>query len=71
VIVFPNICPACASPNARRLIPQSPEVETFHCSACGHEWSTPAPPPLRPVPQRALPREWFSLRRKPAAGDEE
>jgi hypothetical protein len=59
VLVFPNICPVCASANGRRVIPQSPEVETFRCMSCGHEWSTPAPPAMRPVPERALPRDWF------------
>lgn len=59
MLVFPSLCPVCASPNGRRVIPQSPEVETFRCSQCGHEWSEPAPPPLRPVPEHALPREWF------------
>jgi len=64
VIVFPNICPHCSSPDARRVIPQSPEVETFHCDRCGHEWSTPAPAPMRPVPPESLPRHWFRRAKK-------
>jgi transposase-like protein len=59
MLVFPSVCPVCASAGGRRVIPQSPEVETFHCDGCGHEWSEPAPPPLRPVPEQALPRHWF------------
>ena len=59
MLVFPSVCPVCASANGRRVIPQSPEVETFRCTQCDHEWSEPAPPRLRPVPDQALPREWF------------
>lgn len=59
MLVFPSVCPACASATGKRVIPQSPEVETFRCAQCAHEWSEPAPPPLRPVPDQALPREWF------------
>lgn len=64
MIRFPNVCPACGSGNGRAVIPQSPEVETFHCPDCAHEWSTPAPPPMRPVPAAALPRDWFPTRKK-------
>jgi ribosomal protein L37AE/L43A len=64
MLVFPHICPACGSAKGRRVIPQSPEVETFHCDDCGHEWSAPAPPPMRPVPERALPRSWFKRKKE-------
>jgi transposase-like protein len=64
MLVFPILCPSCMSPNGRRVIPQSPEVETFHCDRCGHEWSTPAPPPMRPLPPHALPRAWFGRKKR-------
>ncbi len=58
MIVFPAICPACGSDAGRRLIPESPEVQTFRCGRCLHTWSEPAPayrvdaaddgPPKRP-----------------------
>jgi transposase-like protein len=63
--MFPPVCPACGSANGRRVIPQSPEVETFRCGSCDHEWSAPAPPPMRPVPDQALPRDWFKGDKKP------
>jgi hypothetical protein len=59
VIHFPNICPACGSTARHLVIPSSPEVETFRCDNCAHEWSTPAPPSMRPVPDASLPRDWF------------
>jgi transposase-like protein len=64
VIQFPNICPACESTARHQVIPTSPEVETFRCENCGHEWSVPAPPRMRPVPEPALPRQWFAWRKK-------
>jgi hypothetical protein len=60
VIQFPKICPACNSTARHELIPSSPEVETHRCDSCGHEWTTPAPPPMRPVPDSALPHDWFN-----------
>ena len=57
MIQFPNICPACQSAARHTIIPTSPEVETSHCDNCGHEWSVPAAPPLRPIPDAALPRK--------------
>lgn len=41
-MIFPIICPACHSDSARRTIPLSPEVESFRCGICRHEWSEPA-----------------------------
>ena len=44
MIVFPAICPFCSSDAGRRIIPESPEVQTFRCANCRHQWSEPAPP---------------------------
>lgn len=63
VLIFPQICPQCSSDRTHRVIPQSPEVETFRCDDCSHEWSAPAPPPMRPVPDAALPRDWFVIKK--------
>jgi hypothetical protein len=41
-MIFPVICPICQSDSGRRVIPDSPEVETFRCEACHHVWSEPA-----------------------------
>ena len=43
-MIFPVLCPLCRSDSGRRTIPSSPEVETFRCGACHHEWSEPARP---------------------------
>jgi transposase-like protein len=59
VIVFPHICPSCSSARTRQVVPESPEVDTFRCDDCAHEWSVPAAPPLRPIPDRALPHDWM------------
>jgi hypothetical protein len=59
VLTFPIICPACTSALGRRIIPQSPEVETFRCGECAHEWSEPAPPVAGQIPERALPWDWL------------
>jgi hypothetical protein len=45
-MIFPAICPVCASDSGRRVIPESPEVETFRCGACRHSWSELAAPPV-------------------------
>ena len=63
MIVFPNICPACHSTARHQIIPSSPEVESFKCDSCGHEWSVPAPTPMRPVPDAALPRTWATRKK--------
>jgi len=64
VIHFPNICPNCQSASRHLVIPTSPEVETFRCDTCGHEWSVPAPPPMRPIPSETLPRDWSGRNKK-------
>jgi transposase-like protein len=64
MVIFPHICPACGSANGRRVIPQSPEVETFRCADCAHQWSAPAPPAMRPVPEQVLPRAWFTRKKR-------
>jgi hypothetical protein len=43
-MIFPVICPTCHSDSGRRVIPMSPEVESFPCGACHTQWSEPAPP---------------------------
>ena len=40
--LFPPICPSCHSASGRIVIPESPEVETYKCQACHHQWSQPA-----------------------------
>jgi len=42
-MIFPVVCPMCRADSGRRIIPQSPEVETFCCGHCHHQWSEPAP----------------------------
>lgn len=32
----------CQADSGRRVIPTSPEVESFQCGECRHEWSEPA-----------------------------
>jgi transposase-like protein len=64
MIVFPAVCPACGASSGRRVIPESPEVETFRCGDCQHEWSEPAPLPVRTeIPKHALPWDWFRIRK--------
>jgi Zn ribbon nucleic-acid-binding protein len=63
VIVFPAVCSACGSSSGRRVIPESPEVETFRCGACGHQWSEPAPTVRTEIPRQALPWDWFRNRK--------
>lgn len=55
-MIFPVLCPVCQADSGRRVIPDSPEVETFRCGACQHSWSEPAPnwQPMVPA-QRANP----------------
>jgi hypothetical protein len=64
-MIFPVICPVCGADSGRRVIPASPEVETFHCGDCHREWSEPAPP-LMPLPPAGraplLDRFWQRLR---------
>ncbi|HTM24823.1 MAG TPA: hypothetical protein VL225_06500 [Vicinamibacterales bacterium] len=64
-MIFPVICPMCRADSGRRTIPQSPEVDTFVCGDCRHEWSEPAPAysPL-PAPPRPplLGRFWQLIR---------
>jgi hypothetical protein len=60
-MLFPVICSACNSPSGRRVIPESPEVDTFRCGACAHEWSEPVSPPVSHAPERTLPKDWFRL----------
>jgi hypothetical protein len=64
MIVFPVICPACASDAGRRVIPESPEVETFQCGRCHHQWSEPAPPPSLELRQRRVRLSRFLLSRR-------
>jgi hypothetical protein len=64
VIVFPAICPKCASDSGKRMIPESPEVETFRCARCQNQWSEPAPPSaLRraEADRRGLRRLWLAF----------
>lgn len=46
------------------IVSDSPEVEAFRCADCAHTWTAPAPPSMRPVPDAALPRDWFDARKK-------
>ena len=58
-MIFPAICPACGSASGRRVLPMSPEVDTFRCGACRMEWSEPAaaiPPVVRWLPTVAMER---------------
>jgi hypothetical protein len=65
VIVFPAICPACASDRGRRIIPASPEVQTFRCGACRYEWSEPLQAiDISPDPEADEPKRWRPFRRK-------
>ena len=64
LIHFPHICPRCASEDGLLVASESPEVEAFQCPNCAYTWSAPAPPPMRPVPDAALPRDWFDARKK-------
>ncbi len=51
-MIFPAICPLCASDSGRRVIPESPEVDTFTCGACHHSWSEAAAmPPTNSEPK--------------------
>jgi transposase-like protein len=61
MIVFPAICPACASDAGRRIIPESPEVQTFRCARCQHTWSEPAPTYFLQEAEDAPPRRRFRL----------
>ena len=40
-MIFPVLCPRCQADSGARLVPESPEVETFRCGDCRHEWSEP------------------------------
>lgn len=40
-MIFPVLCPLCHADSGVRVIPQSPEVESFRCGDCHHEWSEP------------------------------
>jgi hypothetical protein len=64
-MIFPAICPVCQSDGGRLVIPQSPEVDTFRCDHCAHEWSAPAAPVRSDIPDDALPRVgiWPRLKR--------
>jgi transposase-like protein len=63
-MIFPVICPVCQSDSGRRIIPQSPEVDTFRCGHCGQEWSEPATPVRSEIPDDALPGGGVWLRLK-------
>jgi len=66
VIVFPAICPMCSSDTGRRVIPDSPEVQTFRCGRCHHVWSEPAPAYVAgPAEDEDASRFRFPFRRKP------
>jgi hypothetical protein len=41
-MIFPIICPQCHAHSGRVVIPESPEVDTFCCGHCQHQWSEPA-----------------------------
>jgi hypothetical protein len=65
-MIFPAICPTCASASGRRIIPESPEVQTFTCGACERSWSEPAAPePFESLSTRpsdwAMFRSWLEL----------
>ena len=64
LIHFPHICPRCSSDEGLMIVSDSPEVEAFRCADCAHTWTAPAPPSMRPVPDAALPRDWFDARKK-------
>jgi uncharacterized Zn finger protein len=55
-MIFPVLCPHCSSDSGRRVIPESPEVDSFRCERCGHAWSQPAAPVRGPIPAAVLPR---------------
>ena len=68
-MIFPVLCPLCHADSGVRVIPQSPEVETFRCGDCRHEWSEPAvavsPKPLND----GLESRWRALfQRSPVMG---
>lgn len=43
-MIFPVLCPVCGADSGRRVIPESPEVDSFVCGHCAHRWSEPASP---------------------------
>ena len=46
------------------VIPQSPEMDTFRCGKCGHEWSEPAAPVRSEIPAEVLPHDlWFRVKK--------
>jgi hypothetical protein len=64
-VIFPAICPVCHSDSGRLIIPASPEVDTYRCGACGHEWSQPASH-REAIPVDELPRldSWLRIFRR-------
>jgi hypothetical protein len=69
MIVFPSICPSCGSEKGQRIIPESPEVQTFRCVVCRYEWSEPLRPfEIAPDPEveaeRARRWQLWPLKRK-------
>jgi Zn ribbon nucleic-acid-binding protein len=68
MVQFPAICPVCRADSGRQIIPESPEVDTFRCGRCGHEWSEPAAPVRADIPADALPRDGLVLRLKRILG---
>jgi hypothetical protein len=58
-MIFPVICPECRSDSGRRIVPQSPEVQTFRCGACQYVWSEPGH--ASEIPVAAFEGPWRAL----------
>ena len=56
-MIFPALCPLCHADSGRRVIPSSPEVETFRCGHCRHEWSEPVQPFLTTATDAPIPEQ--------------
>ena len=60
-MIFPVLCPVCHADSGTRLVPLSPEVETFRCGDCRHEWSEPARVASMKPADAELERRWRSV----------
>lgn len=61
-MIFPVLCPVCQADSGVRVVPESPEVETFRCGDCRHQWSEPARTELTSKPvAKQLERRWRAL----------
>ena len=58
-MIFPAICPVCRADSGRRVIPTSPEVDTFRCGDCQAEWSEPASADRYSVDQAVEDSRWI------------